>query len=76
MSDNIGHVIQFELDGEALERRLVVQPVEDPATELNTSSPVGQALLSATPGQSIEVATPGGALTLEVLSIGHQGGGQ
>lgn len=69
---NTDQIVRFDLAGEVLERKLVTRPAENEA-ELNTQSPVGQALLSATVGQTIEVETPSGTLTVTVLSInGHQ----
>ncbi|MCP4519250.1 MAG: GreA/GreB family elongation factor, partial [Delftia sp.] len=50
-------------------RRLVTQAAKDIATELNTQSPIGQALLTALPGEVHHVMTPGGELAVEVLSI-------
>jgi transcription elongation GreA/GreB family factor len=64
---SVDQIIRFALDGEEMERKLVVRP--DDESELSVESPVGAALLFASVGDKIKVVTPGGIVTIEVL--GH-----
>ena len=65
---NVGRVVEFNLDGYALARRLVHR-VDDPAQEINVISPVGSALVEARPGDSIEVDAPGGKVAVNVVRV-------
>jgi transcription elongation GreA/GreB family factor len=65
---NLGRVIRFSLDGQVLERRLVLTSF-DRSTEISTASPVGRKISNALPGQSFEVHLADGDLVVKVLSI-------
>lgn len=65
---NLWQVVQFNLDGIELERRLVLA-IEDVDRDINVSSPVGKALLHAAAGERIVVEAPGGNVVVKVLEI-------
>lgn len=67
---NLDRVIQFELDGNPLQRRLVgFTVVDDPAEELSIESPVGRALLGAQVGDEFVVPAPAGDVVVKVQSV-------
>ena len=65
---NLWQRVRFELDGIALERWLVPE-AKDLIREISTSSPVGEALLTALPGERIVVQAPGGDVVVKVLEV-------
>jgi transcription elongation GreA/GreB family factor len=67
---NLGCVVQFDLDGLRLKRRLVdLRVIDDPATELSVESPVGRALLAAAAGDELVVKAPAGDVVVKVRSV-------
>lgn len=67
---NLGRVIQFDLDGIQLQRRLVdLHVLDDPGVELSVESPVGRALLLARAGDELVVKAPAGDVIVKVRSV-------
>ena len=67
---NLGKVIEFELDGARLVRRLV-QTVQRIGEEISIASPTGTKLVNAQPGQEFQISVKGtdGYLVGKVLTI-------
>jgi len=67
-TNNLWKNVSFSVEGQPLRRQLVPS-VHDPANEINVSSPIGAALLSARPGDSVTVRAPCGDVVVQVTTI-------
>jgi transcription elongation factor GreA len=66
----IGSKVTVEVAGEELEYTIVGSAEADPSRgRLSMVSPVGAALLGATPGAEVDVRTPRGAVRYKVVSV-------
>jgi transcription elongation factor GreA len=66
----VGSTVKVEIMGDELTYTIVGSAEADPANgKLSMESPVGSALLGATPGKDVDVRTPRGSVTYKVLSI-------
>ena len=66
----IGSTVKVEVGGEELDYTIVGSTEADPAAgRLSSVSPVGAALLGATPGADVDVRTPRGTVRYRVLSV-------
>ena len=67
-----GTVVEVRMDGEADTTQYLVGSIEerhDTLEVLSTSSPLGQALMGATPGQVVEYKGPKRTFEVEVVSV-------
>jgi len=66
----IGSTVKVEVGGEELDYTIVGSTEADPAAgRLSSVSPVGAALLGATPGIDVDVRTPRGTVRYRVVSV-------
>jgi len=65
---NMGKVVQFEVDGIVLERRIVITAMKRDE-EISQASPVGHFIGNAQPGVIGVVHVPGGDSVVKVLRI-------
>lgn len=65
---NLDKTIRFDLNGQVLERRLVLTSF-DSQSEISTACPVGRKISNAQPGQAFEVSTLDGNSVVKVLAV-------
>jgi transcription elongation factor GreA len=67
-----GTVVEIRMEGDTETNRYLVGSIEernDDYEVLSTSSPLGQALMGATPGQTVEYQGPRQAFQVQVVSV-------
>ncbi len=65
---HLGKVVEFDVDGIVLQRRVVMTAM-DRDHEISQASPVGHFVANTPPGKSGVVHTPGGDAVVKVLAV-------
>jgi hypothetical protein len=68
MAAHLGKIVEFDMDGAVLRRRVVLTAM-DRDHEISQASPVGHFVGNALPGTSGIVHTPGGDAVVKVLAV-------